>query len=73
MKEHLQKDIQKYVAGELNLKEQIAFSEQLADPENAVAEELFQEEWKSQSEAKGLTHRNFKTILHRLLHPNKFA
>jgi ferric-dicitrate binding protein FerR (iron transport regulator) len=68
MKEHLEQFIRKNTAGELNLQEQIALAEQMADPQNTDAEELMQDEWKSQFEANNYADRNFNAILDSIHH-----
>lgn len=68
MKEQLRNTIQKYSEGKLSLNEQIDFSEQLADPQNQVAEEVLNDDWKSQLELKSSSDKDFNPILDRVHH-----
>ncbi len=68
MKEQLKQIIQKYFGGELNLKEQIALSEQLADDQNIDAEQLLLDDWDAQHDSEQYSDRNFKPILDRVHH-----
>lgn len=62
-KEELKEIIQKYSQGKLSLKEQIELSEQLADPQNREAEQLINEDWKSQLESDIYPNHDLKPIL----------
>lgn len=62
-KEELKEIIQKYSQGKLSLKEQIELSEQLADPQNREAEQLINEDWKSQLESDINPNHDLKPIL----------
>ena len=68
MKEQLSHIIQKYSAGKLTLKEQIELSEQLADPQNREAEEILNDDWKSQLESNLISNRDLKPILDKVHH-----
>ena len=68
MKEQLQHLIQKYSEGKLNLKEQINLSEQLADSENHIAEEVLNIDWNSQLDSKLNYKKDFNPILDRVHH-----
>jgi ferric-dicitrate binding protein FerR (iron transport regulator) len=68
MKEQLQHLIKRYSEGKLNLKEQIDLSEQLADPENHIAEEVLNNEWNSQLDSKIISDKDFNPILDRVHH-----
>jgi ferric-dicitrate binding protein FerR (iron transport regulator) len=68
MKEQLKHSIQKYSAGKLTLKEQIELSEQLADPQNREAEQILNEDWKSQLESETISSRDLKPILDKVHH-----
>ena len=68
MKEQLQHLIQKYSEGKLNLKEQINLSEQLADSENHIAEEVLNNDWNSQLDSKLNYNKDFNRILDRVHH-----
>jgi len=68
MKEQLKHIIQKYSAGKLTLKEQIELSEQLADPQNREAEEILNDDWKSQLESNSIPERDLKPILDKVHH-----
>jgi len=68
MNEQLKDNIQKYSEGKLNLKEQIALSEQLADPENNAVEQILYDDWKSQLESDSNSDRNLQPSLDRIHH-----
>lgn len=68
MKPQLTHIIQKYFEGKLTLKEQIELSEQLADRQNQVAEEILNEDWEAQLYLESAPDRNLKPILDRVHH-----
>jgi transmembrane sensor len=68
MKEQLQHLIKRYSEGKLNLKEQIDLSEQLADTENQMAEEVLNNDWNSQLDSKNISEKDFSPILDRVHH-----
>ncbi len=68
MKIYLQQLIQKYLDGKINLKEQIALSELLADPKNIHAEEIMNDEWKSQLDNEIISNWNLKPVLDQVHH-----
>jgi transmembrane sensor len=68
MKEQLQHLIQKYSEGKLSLKEQIDLSEQLADSENHIAEEVLNKDWNSQLDSMLISDKDFNPILDRVHH-----
>ena len=68
MKPQLTHIIQKYFEGKLTLKEQIELSEQLADRQNQVAEEILNEDWEAQLYLESIPDRNLKPILDRVHH-----
>jgi len=68
MIEQLKDNIQRYSEGKLNLNEQIALSEQLADPQNKAVEQILHDEWKSQLESELITDRNLLPILDKIHH-----
>ena len=68
MKPQLTHIIQKYFEGKLTLKEQIELSEQLADTQNQVAEEILNEDWEAQLYLESTPNRNLKPILDRVHH-----
>ena len=63
MKEHLQHLIQRNSERKLNLKEQIEFSELLADKNNSLAEQVLFEDWKSQLDSEVISNWNYKLLL----------
>ena len=68
MKEKLQHTIQKYSEGKLNLKEQLDLSEQLADAENHIAEEVLNNDWESQLDSTYFSNKDFNPILDMVHH-----
>ena len=68
MKEQLKHIIQKYSEGKLTLKEQIDLSEQLADHQNWVAEQILLEDWKSQLESNHIPNLDLTTTLDKVHH-----
>jgi ferric-dicitrate binding protein FerR (iron transport regulator) len=68
MKEYLQHLIQKNTEGNLNLKEQIELSNQLADPHNSIADEILLHDWKDQLESTSASSPNLNPILDRVHH-----
>lgn len=68
MKEQLKHIIQKYSEGKLTLKEQIELSDQLADPQSREAEEILNDDWKSQPESETISSRDLKPILDKVHH-----
>jgi len=68
MKEQLQHLIKRYSEGKLNLKEQIDLSEQLADTENHIAEEVLNNDWNAQLDSTIITNKDFNPILDRVHH-----
>ncbi len=68
MKQQLQHLINRYLEGKLNLKEQIDLSEQLADEDNRLAEEVLSKDWNSQLDSKIVSDKDFSTILDRVHH-----
>jgi len=68
MKEHLQHLIQKYSDGKLTLKENIEFSELIADPKNRHAEQLLNDVWQSQLKSEVLFNKNLKPVLDQVHH-----
>ena len=68
MKEDLQHILRKFHEGKLNLKEQIELSEQLADPQNKVYEQIIHDDWKSEPETNTISDLNLKPILDRVHH-----
>jgi ferric-dicitrate binding protein FerR (iron transport regulator) len=68
MKKELQDTIQNYSEGKLNLKEQLELSEQLADEQNSIAEEVLHEDWKSQLESGTFSNHNLQPVLDRVHH-----
>jgi ferric-dicitrate binding protein FerR (iron transport regulator) len=68
MKEQLQHLVKRYSEGQLNLKEQIDLSEQLADPENHIAEEVLNNDWNAQLDSTIITNKDFNPILDRIHH-----
>jgi len=68
MAERLQYLIKKYSEGKLSLKENIELSEQLADKQNQVAEQILLEDWKSRLESASTPDLNLKPILDQVHH-----
>jgi len=68
MIEQLKDNIQRYSEGKLNLREQIALSEQLADTENDTTEQILHDDWKSELESDTIPNRNLQPILDRVHH-----
>ncbi|MDP3644394.1 MAG: DUF4974 domain-containing protein [Bacteroidota bacterium] len=67
-KEELKDIIQRYSQGKLSLKEQIELSEQLADPQNREAEQLINNDWKSQLQSDINPDHDLKPILDQIQH-----
>jgi transmembrane sensor len=63
MKEHLQHLIQRNSEKKLNLKEQIEFSELLADKNSSFAEQVLFDDWKSQLDKEVISNWNYKLLL----------
>jgi transmembrane sensor len=68
MKEQLKHLIQRYSEGKLNLKEQIDFSEQLANAENHIAEEVLNNDWNAHLDSELTSNKDFNSILDRIHH-----
>lgn len=68
MKKELQHSIQNYSEGKLNLSEQLELSEQLADEQNSIAEEVLHEDWKTELESDTFSNHNLQPILDRVHH-----
>jgi len=68
MKEQLQHLIKRYSEGKLNLNEQLDLSEQLADPENHIAEDVLNNDWESQLDSTYISNKDFNPILDRVHH-----
>ena len=68
MKEQLKHTIQRYSEGKLVLKEQIEFSEQIADPQNSSAEQVLRDDWNAQLNSETISNRNLKPVLDQVHH-----
>jgi len=68
MNEHLQHLVQKHFEGKLTLKENIEFSELLADQKNLDAEHLLDDSWRSQLNSEVFPNRNLTPILDKVHH-----
>jgi len=68
MNEHLQYLVQKHFEGKLTLKENIEFSELLADQMNLDAEHLLDDSWWSQLNSEVFPNRNLTSILDKVHH-----
>jgi ferric-dicitrate binding protein FerR (iron transport regulator) len=68
MNERLQYLVQKHFEGKLTLKENIEFSESLADQKNLDVEHLLDDAWQSQLKSEFTLNRNFSSILDKVHH-----
>jgi len=82
MNERLQYLVQKHLEGKLTLKENIEFSEILADQNNVDVEHFLDDDWASQLKLEVTLNRNFSSILDKVHHsirlneiikPNQFS
>jgi len=68
MREHLQHLFQKYSEGKLTLKENIEFSEIMANPKNRLAEQFMHDVWQSELKSEVVLNINLKPALDKVHH-----
>ncbi|HZK92947.1 MAG TPA: FecR domain-containing protein [Prolixibacteraceae bacterium] len=68
MNEHLQYLVQKHFEGKLTIKENIEFSELLADQKNLEVEHLLDDTWRLQLNSEAFPDRNLTSVLDKVHH-----